>query len=520
MSILGKGIAGAGYLLTGKLTARAFTFVGNVVLTRSLPAGRGPALIGLSRVALQLQFMLALEIAREGARRAALRTHVDMNDSAAVAHILSVVWRWSVCFGFIAIAAVHSLFTWFHDEVASGGEAYGASISIVSLAAALELLAEPLYVLFALRLQYRARSIVEGAAMIARCAITIYLVLVRGQVALESFAWGFAAYSCTIFVSYVTMNAVWPSKHNVLAPAFAWTPSSPSTKQFFSLARSLSFQSLWKVLLAQGAKVAMVTFKADPHEQGVYALVNNLGSIVARFIFQPLEEIAYTVFGKMNDSRDRARVPALFRTLLKTMLLFGILFLCFGTEYTHLLLRVLYGEAWANTSAPKVLAWYCAYVLLMATNGITEALVHAVADRSTLSYFNAWLIVCSVCFVIASGALLPLGAVGLVFANCINMLSRIFFSGWYILTAQDLKSATRGLFSRPFVGTLLISSIIMLASNKIVYAYRPVPAVLHVSIGAACFAACSASLVRSEKEYLQRLRRVWSSRSGGSEKEE
>ena len=133
-----------------------------------------------------------------------------------------------------------------------------------------------------------------------------------------------------------------------------------------------------------------------------------------------------------------------------------------------------------------VMAWYCAYVLLMAINGITEALVHAVADQTTLSLFNGWLMICSICFVAASGALLPFGAVGLVFANCVNMIARILFSARYISSNPNLMNATRNLFSSRFVGSTVVSYVAMLISNKLIYTFRPSRALYHVTVGAAC----------------------------------
>ena len=52
----------------------------------------------------------------------------------------------------------------------------------------------------------------------------------------------------------------------------------------------------------------------------------------------------------------------------------------FGPAYTYMLLRLLYGLRWSETEAPRALATYCVYILLLAVNGILEAFVHAVAE--------------------------------------------------------------------------------------------------------------------------------------------
>lgn len=58
----------------------------------------------------------------------------------------------------------------------------------------------------------------------------------------------------------------------------------------------------------------------------------------------------------------------------------GLLAVSFGPSYTYVLLRLVYGQKWSDTEAPKALAYYCGYITLLALNGCTEAYVNAVAD--------------------------------------------------------------------------------------------------------------------------------------------
>lgn len=67
----------------------------------------------------------------------------------------------------------------------------------------------------------------------------------------------------------------------------------------------------------------------------------------------------------------------------------GLLAVAFGPAYSHLLLRVAYGQRWSNTGAPAALAAYCPYILLLAANGILEAFVHAVASARRAPVFPA-----------------------------------------------------------------------------------------------------------------------------------
>jgi len=59
-------------------------------------------------------------------------------------------------------------------------------------------------------------------------------------------------------------------------------------------------QGLMKQLLTDGERYVMTffnTLKFD--QQGVYDIVNNLGSLAARFLFKPIETSAYFYFSQL-----------------------------------------------------------------------------------------------------------------------------------------------------------------------------------------------------------------------------
>ena len=58
-----------------------------------------------------------------------------------------------------------------------------------------------------------------------------------------------------------------------------------------------------KLLLQEGSRVVMVLC-ATSDSQGVYGLVTNLGSLVVRTLFQPLEEAAFLAFSQPQVPPD------------------------------------------------------------------------------------------------------------------------------------------------------------------------------------------------------------------------
>jgi oligosaccharide translocation protein RFT1 len=59
-------------------------------------------------------------------------------------------------------------------------------------------------------------------------------------------------------------------------------------------------QGVLKQVLTEGERYIMTLFSVlSFSEQGVYDIVNNLGSLAARFLFRPIEQSAYFYFSQL-----------------------------------------------------------------------------------------------------------------------------------------------------------------------------------------------------------------------------
>ena len=81
-----------------------------------------------------------------------------------------------------------------------------------------------------------------------------------------------------------------------------------NSASFYSFYATFTFQAAGKLVLAEGSKavLAMVT---SEDVQGVYGLVNNLGSLVVRTLFQPFEELVFVTFSGGRRTRDSRWLP-------------------------------------------------------------------------------------------------------------------------------------------------------------------------------------------------------------------
>ena len=199
----------------------------------------------------------------------------------------------------------------------TGSAAYDRAIWAYGAATLMELLAEPLYILASVQLNFKLRVAIETTATVARCLTNLGLLLrPPGAVAPE-----------TVFgASQLAFSALWCAGYYVwwwqaakagvtsIRPRWAAPPGRPTRaghardlerRALLRLVREFSFQAAEKHVLAEGEKFVLALFQPG-HDQGVFSLVANLGSLVVRTVFQPFEEAAFTAFSvKADGEKDR-----------------------------------------------------------------------------------------------------------------------------------------------------------------------------------------------------------------------
>jgi oligosaccharide translocation protein RFT1 len=218
-----------------------------------------------------------------------------------------------------------------------------------------------------------------------------------------------------------------------------------------SLAGSMMAQSVVKHLLTQG-DTFLISSLASAQVQGAYALANNYGGLLARLLFQPVEESSRSYFSRLLSSEAKATIPTgeksaaqpsppvqearqNLRILLRLYILLSTIVITIGPFAAPPLLAIVAGKRWAGSGAGDVLAAYCFYIPFLALNGLTESFVASVATEAEVHKQSGWMGAFSVAFTSSAFVFMrvfPLGAIGLVIANMINMFCRIIWSGLFI----------------------------------------------------------------------------------------
>ncbi|CAG8475301.1 12428_t:CDS:2, partial [Dentiscutata heterogama] len=475
--ILSSSVSGASSLVILQLISRLATFGLHQIVLRYTD----PATFGIASVQLELLLATILFLSREGFRCALLRGDdetivVDNNNNSKEKTVPADSAKGSmqkitnlsyipIPAGIITTFLACSFYVYYAPEETFNTPYYVTSVVLYGISAFGELIIEPLFVTAMNNLIFKLRVSCEGIGVIVRCIITLVLTLLgaRGNDEKNPNTFGILAFAVAQFAFTLVIMAgyigYFVSKWDIslLMPRKL---RDKNNKEFwlddhlFSLAKTFTKQSILKHILTEGDKM-LIAWLSSPADQGIYAFVVNYGSLVARILFQPLEETGRTLFSKLLtnvDKKDEKMVnsqkTALFTslkvltTLIKFHILLGLLFICFATNYTGTLIDLLVGSVWSQSLAPIVLSAYCLYVPIMGVNGITEAFVAAVATEETLSTLNYWLISFSAGFV-GSGIIFmkvfSAGAFGLIAANAFNLSTRITWS-WNFIQNYFLKN--------------------------------------------------------------------------------
>ncbi|KAF9905100.1 Oligosaccharide translocation protein rft1 [Linnemannia zychae] len=502
---------------------------------------------------------------------------------------------------------------------------YRLSIYLYGISALVELLAEPMFMVAQYKLWFKTRVSVEGTAVIVRCVLTCALTIYgaravvtgsssgdgssKNTMGVLAFAIAQLAYGLLTLGGFlmafwhksnerqdldnkrmaaatkkqggvpveqlnsnddtVSMKALLPRKLNRVGKD-GKIESFYFDKELLKLSKTLTSQSLLKHILTEGDKMMMAKF-TDPNSQGVYAFVVNYGSLIARILFQPMEETSRTLFSRLlsdvapgsisnskesKDDKTKDNTNAvqqltetqlnnlilsrnLLLTIMKFHVLLGLVFIAFGTHYTATLIDLVVGWYWSTkTDAPSVLSLYCYYVPIMGLNGITEAVVQAVASEKELGVLSYWMISFSAVFC-STGALLMgplnLGAKGIVLANCVNLTMRIVWSMWFLSgyygryiplnstgkATTAVRAASKGTFARfanvpwqnivprPAVLVAFGAAFVLTAATEQWIGWQGLyNKAAHLGVGVAAFAVVVGVVFVSEKQFLRDIQGI------------
>ncbi|XP_061114253.1 protein RFT1 homolog [Conger conger] len=522
--VLENATALASYNVLLQVMFRVLTFLLNAFTLRFV----SKELIGVVNVRLTLLYSTLVFLSREAFRRACLSSKTEHNWR----QIINLLWL-TVPLGVLWASVLGCVWLWLLE--APDPQAiphYGPAVGLFALAALQELLAEPLWVLAQAHMFVRLKVVAESLAMVARCVLTMVLVVWAPQWGLYIFSAAQLVYTGFLVMCYAVFFLRFLSSGEAERQAFPLCrvgdllPSrvggeSVVNSKLARLTWSFFKQSFLKQILTEGERYVMTFLNVlNFGDQGIYDIVNNLGSMVARFVFLPIEESFYVFFAKvlergkevqLQKREEVAMAAEVLECLLKFVLVVGLIITVFGYAYSYLALDLYGGSLLSSGTGPSLLRCYSGYVLLLAVNGVTECFTFAAMSKEEVDRYNLVMLGLSVSFLSLSYFLTWwLGSVGFILANCLNMGLRIshslFFIRRYFLHSP--WTPLRGLSPSPVLLLVLALSAGLTALSEGAlccdrgWALR----LTHVGVGAVCLLAVLATVVFTETKLVHFIR--------------
>lgn len=529
MSVLGSSIQNATFNIFFQMLFRCGTFLMNAFVLRYITQD----VIGVMNVRLLLLESTVLFLSREAFRRACLSKTSDRKWS----EVVRLVW---LTVPLCAILGFIFGYVWLHHLEAPSEHItrhYAVGVWAVGVSCVLEVCCEPLYLTAQVYLFIKLRIVMDMVHFTVRTITFTPLVVYDPSAAVVAFSvaqvmtalvYCLGYYAC--FYRYIQLRNTevalakkddkphpdpdfpFQSLREFLPGKISTEPESTSVA-LRPLIWSFFKQGVMKQVLTEGERYIMTLFSLlSFYEQGVYDIVNNLGSLAARFIFRPIEESAYFYFTQtvrrdlpilQQDQKDIGESSAVLFQLLRCITSLGLLILTFGQSYSALLLLLYGGENLTRHPGPLLMQLHCLAVVLLAVNGITECYVQATMTAHQIDRYNRFMAILSLAFLAASLALAKcLGASGFIVANCCNMGARI------VRCLLFIKQHFKGSPYKPLAGlkpgcrffTVLLAALVATKTSEVFLFERA--KLVHLSVGVVCFAASLTVWGLEEKELL------------------
>ncbi|CAG2178664.1 unnamed protein product, partial [Oppiella nova] len=299
---------------------------------------------------------------------------------------------------------------------------YRTGIVCIFSSVVIELLAEPLYVWAQTQGFIKLKVMADGLFLMTRTLLMVALVSRWPQKAILVFSGAQVcaslSYLCLYYVYFIYVQK---RRFSDFMPKMSDKNQPYIDRSLIIITISFLKNTTLKQFLTEGERFVMTFLRVLTFaEQGVYDVVNNIGSLPARMILQPIEESGFVLFTQKMDRQkapadqtpsDLAESALILRNFIKIMSLLGLIILIFGVNYSELALLIYGGRP-----------------LSAGDNGLATAM-----NSRQLDAFNKNMIYISVVFLMSSYLLTKWwGSQGFIMANCLNMGSRIAISVRFI----------------------------------------------------------------------------------------
>ncbi|XP_054716362.1 protein RFT1 homolog [Uloborus diversus] len=435
-------VKSASYNIILQVLMRVLSSVSNAVILRLISKDE----LGVINVRLMLLYSTCHCFSREAFRRSCLSKFDGKNPEKQFNLLWTIIPTSLICSAILRFVWLFMLETPESHLVSH----YSTGVNAILLTVLIEIMAEPVYIFSQSFHFVKLKIFIEGISLTVKSLGMVLLLHIWPYHAIHSFCisqiLGAIVYSFSYYIYFWNYFKMLKDSTNLVPINSVWNMFPKFSRNFVELKDlfltwSFFKHTLLKQLLTEGERYLMTFLSVLSFaEQGMYDVVNNLGSLAARFVLLPIEESGYLLFTHLlsrdkpaHEQKNASTSLVVLINLLKLMCLLGLVILTFGFSYSQLLLLLYGGQTLSSGIALTLLRWHCVYVLFLALNGISEGFKFSVMKQHQIDRYNKVMVYLSVGFLITAFCLVKLfGGVGFILANCINMAFRIHHSLFYI----------------------------------------------------------------------------------------
>ncbi|CAD8161452.1 unnamed protein product [Paramecium octaurelia] len=325
----------------------------------------------------------------------------------------------------ICIAPITVLVMSYNQSVAFAKTAFLYGISAIIDGAS-----EPYAVQWVIQLKLNVVAKAEGLAVFMK---TIVLYILLGKYTREFFqietvvGFGIAQVIYSIFIFGYIFSLSTQSKFKQINKEGVYVVA-----EMKQVGYQFTLMAFMKFLLQELEKIVMVIYN-NPIISGEFTLVSHIGSIIPRFIYVNIEQIAFNLFPKINQDEQ----SQLLEKYLKFLNLVGISIISAGIPCASAFLQI-YGSQWTSDSCILAMQLYCVYIWIMGINGITESYVNSTIDTKDMWWYRYLLIAQTIIYSLSLIIMVQLGSSGIIISNILSMSVRIVVS-FLIINKQGIK---------------------------------------------------------------------------------
>ncbi|XP_055546715.1 protein RFT1 homolog [Wyeomyia smithii] len=474
-NILASSLQNASFSIIFQIFCRCITFAINAFIVRSI----GRDVLGITNVRLLLLESTLLFLSKEAIFRAALSS--KHNKHCNWAQLINQLWITVPICCLLSIPCLYIWLRWLSAVEDHFYVQYRFGCYAIAFSCIIELFAEvPIFVsqVFCF---VKLKVVMDTTHIFIRSFVFIAIVLLNKTITIYAFGIAQIISALTIIVGnygffyvyiprldhyrieskkvddkyelrktfgnhYENMDDFPFQSIKDMFPGSLPNPNPTFNSDLKLLVLSFAKQGILKQVLTEGEKYVMsvspvLTFS----EQATYDVVNNMGSLAARFIFRPIEDSSYFYFTQtiardvdlsQQNQKKVNEACLVLSYVCKTVTSIGLLGLVFGQSYSGTILLLYGGADFVEGGLPEVLLrWHSLAIVLLAINGVTEGYMFATNTSKQIDTYNYYMAVFSVAFLMLSYKLTNwIGPVGFILANCFNMGCRTSYSLYYIYT--------------------------------------------------------------------------------------